>query len=250
MCMSVRLLLGISVGFIGALMLTIVITETYCAIHPLYEHQNRLKHLLFKFDRLCRSEKLEYWLDSGSLLGLVREGGFIVHDDDIDVVVKESVVAHLTDAAIKAGFSLRPFIAESTGILRFRCAQLGCELDVFPLRENPRDGSLTYSRGARKLWPRFVYDGDLDIADFSFGKFRNYADGIVQELVVRAPVDGKKYVERFYGTSWTVPVVTHTHTLSGFRNSFFYGVGLLLLSVPAAVLVGIVLYQNDHGKLK
>jgi len=41
--------------------------------------------LLKIFDKVCRDAGLRYWLDSGTLLGAVRHGGFIPWDDDIDV---------------------------------------------------------------------------------------------------------------------------------------------------------------------
>jgi len=44
-------------------------------------------NLLEQFDKLCRENNLQYFVDSGTLLGAVRHQGFIPWDDDIDVVM-------------------------------------------------------------------------------------------------------------------------------------------------------------------
>ena len=43
--------------------------------------------MLMELDRVCKQLNVRYFLDSGTLLGAVRNGHFIAWDDDIDVVM-------------------------------------------------------------------------------------------------------------------------------------------------------------------
>ncbi|MDO5601824.1 MAG: LicD family protein [Oscillospiraceae bacterium] len=52
---------------------------------PLKELQHIQLELLIELDRICRKHDIPYCLNSGTLLGAQRHGGFIPWDDDIDV---------------------------------------------------------------------------------------------------------------------------------------------------------------------
>lgn len=53
---------------------------------------------LLKFlDDICRKHNLEYWLDSGTLIGAARHGGFIPWDDDIDVCMMKKDAERLKE---------------------------------------------------------------------------------------------------------------------------------------------------------
>ncbi len=53
----------------------------------LREHQLRLLELLKDFDSICSKCGITWWIDSGTLLGAARHGGFIPWDDDVDVCI-------------------------------------------------------------------------------------------------------------------------------------------------------------------
>lgn len=41
--------------------------------------------MLIEFDRICQKYGIKYSIESGTLLGAVRDGGFIPWDDVVDV---------------------------------------------------------------------------------------------------------------------------------------------------------------------
>ena len=51
--------------------------------------QQKKLEILIDIAKFCNENEIRYWLDSGTLLGAVRHGGFIPWDDDIDIIIMQ-----------------------------------------------------------------------------------------------------------------------------------------------------------------
>lgn len=121
----------------------------------LRQHQLRMLEMLQYIDDLCKSNNINYWLSSGTLLGAVRHGGFIPWDDDLDVEMlrpdydrlieilkkqkssKYIIQTYDTDTKYVIPFAkLRDLhssvVEENSPEYRYN----GCWVDIFPLEKN------------------------------------------------------------------------------------------------------------------
>ena len=54
------------------------------------EVQNYYYEMIKYVDEICNKENIQYFLAYGTLLGAIREGGFIPWDDDMDIWMKRT----------------------------------------------------------------------------------------------------------------------------------------------------------------
>lgn len=128
------------------------------------KYQNNLQGLQYVLlrmlkivDYICKKHSIEYWIDSGTLLGARRHGGFIPWDDDVDIVMPRKdydkfieifmnekpegifLQSKKTDIFYKQDFlklrDLRSKVIEKSEVGKKIEYKNGIFLDIFPLDE-------------------------------------------------------------------------------------------------------------------
>lgn len=144
---------------------------------------------------------VRYWLDCGSLLGAVREGDILEHDQDVDFSCKDwQRHAEIAEVMTSAGFELlRTHGVPERGYQQtFRWR--GVKVDVFYFYEGT-------ARGPEPgTWWQASYDGKKLIES----RFREEIVAATspltfQGITVPAPVEDEAMLTARYG-DWTVPI--------------------------------------------
>jgi len=79
--------------------------------------QKIMLEILIEVDRICVKNNIEYWLDSGTLLGAVRHQEFIPWDDDLDIAMRiedYNKFCTIVTQELKSGLFLQNFKTDSS----------------------------------------------------------------------------------------------------------------------------------------
>lgn len=203
----------------------------------------QLYQMLKDVHELFDVAQVEYWVAGGTLLGLVRHGGLIPWDDDLDVYCltgQQAAIAALEPKLAALGYGLctawfggfkvflqdgRPIpLRNGTGVHPFRYPHL----DIFLLELT--DGQARYaSPAARKRWRSHFHIYELyPLQQRPFGP-----------LMVSSPCEPAPHLARLYGPSWgRVAARWYDHVLrQGVpRTEFTLNPSLLAPALPASPL--------------
>lgn len=112
--------------------------------------QNEMLRLLRLVIDTCRQHKLDYWIDSGTLLGATRHQGFIPWDDDLDVSLMKAEFDVLIQALESADLASQnaalyygtenssywsDYLASDRYVMKnYRGDLIPCHIDLFPFK--------------------------------------------------------------------------------------------------------------------
>ncbi|XP_022184442.1 fukutin [Nilaparvata lugens] len=173
--------------------------RTYGRLQTKSAHRFRHKafKLLSKAKAVLDSLNIEFWLNSGTLLGYARECDIIAHSRDVDIGTMASSYSDRIEPAMNArGLSLMLRLGRPNDSLELSFSdQSAIKLDIFFFY---KDSDGTYWNGGTqvKSGRKFKY---------SFPPFA-LCWTLFKSLKVKVPCDTEKFVEANYGADWFTPV--------------------------------------------
>lgn len=151
--------------------------------------------------RVFDSRGSQYALTAGTLLGAIREGDFIGHDNDVDLMVPVSTFdPRIMYDLMAEGFEISRCLGFPDDGLEISLRRHGVQTDLFFLY--PRRSKI-YLSGY--FWEPYYDDGSATWIDYEFPDF-DYGWLEFKGHRFRAPSDPEMFLVPYYGNSWRTPV--------------------------------------------
>lgn len=187
--------------------------------------------ILRLFDIWAKANNLQYFLDYGTLLGAIRDGGMIPYDDDIDVTIDEPRLQEL----IK---NKNTIIVENKEFTVTRLGDSNCyffinqeygKIDLFNFKFRNQlinRPDIIYKRNDMISYrlnsiPRIKYYSEFNLKSIQF-----------EGLSVYIPVNFHELLKLRYGNDYmtTYYASSHQYTLVGYDNTDYYNNNLRKLT--------------------
>jgi phosphorylcholine metabolism protein LicD len=191
---------------------------------PTYSHNftivrpeivTKIYKLLYIFDKTCRANGIEYWIEGGTFLGAVRHGGIIPWDDDGDVDMWEDDSLRLK--ALEPVFNSYNIVLKETWFgykIYFKGSQkikgykwLYPAVDIFLMKVDSKDNVIYAMPKARKAFGHCSMQLSqlYPLSPYKFGSF---------EMMGPSPAAATPFFSKCYGSDWA----THAYQMYDHQN--------------------------------
>jgi len=200
----------------------------------------RLYNLARDLSSILERHNITFWTSGGSTLGIVRHGGLIPWDDDLDICIRdqdEEKLSSVVPELAKAGYLLSRAQSYSWKVshlieseeVRTKTGRVEnyrfpfC--DVFIMRRRKNRWELRNKEG-RSAWPEEWYS----MHQVDKIQLRQFAD-----FLLPCPGDPEDYLDRTYGESWPEVGATHffSHKSASILRSTVFSIAESATFLPA-----------------
>ena len=219
--------------------------ETYCHFNSTHQLHVDLRRMIDTIHAIACKHSLTYWITGGTLLGSIRCGNIIPHDDDIDICIPETNYDEWVRRLLEYGFSVNDD-SILHGLSKVTMTGSHAFVDIF--RMSVEGGYFTpVGNQIRRMWPEERVEIEAFKTDYSLGAYEH--EGTFKTVSIYGPSieHALSYLSRMYGNMWRIPLVTHVHTIESFRTSFFYSVTTVCALLVEFGLFGIYIYTQNYS---
>ena len=155
---------------------------------------------------LLIDNRVKYWLDGGTLLGVVRDGSFIAGDTDIDIAVMIYDSDVLYNILKEDGYNINYFYADSENkkiLIRAEIFNVGIDFEIFAEDENYYFYESPRPVSKEVLFP---IKNQNSLIRFKFHKacIEELKEYSFSNIVARIPSDLDEYFSVYY-YNWEIP---------------------------------------------
>lgn len=162
---------------------------------------------LERLHRLLVSQGVPYYCDYGTLIGFVRDGGFIKHDDDIDISIPPGAAkpADVLKVFLDSGYGFLHAFKYEDRLLEFTVMDAcGLSIDVFFPRKMTKEG---WIYGYQPIWDaKNTYPNEKanTVIEYEFVEAAGIKDTKVVGTAARIPSNFDEVLTSEYGP-WRIP---------------------------------------------